>query len=76
MGVSFVDYYDAWPNIKDRSFDECLREYFGECPEFTSWRCCNSQPCERPGLCDGRGSLGGEELKLASRIETRLKPAH
>jgi hypothetical protein len=80
MGVSFVDYlkhyFNTWPNIKNRSFDAHLREYFSEWPEFTAdWRCCNGGPCERPGLYDGRDSLGKEELKLAHRIETRMRPA-
>jgi hypothetical protein len=45
--ATFVEYLERYlvkkPDIPDHSFGAHLMEYFGEGPNFTEWRCCNSQ---------------------------------
>ena len=63
-------YYANWADSKftpEMKFDDLLRTYFSEWPNFTEWRCCNGHPCSLPGLCLGRDPSGGWR-KLARKI--------
>jgi hypothetical protein len=46
-------YYANWADSKfipEMKFDDLLRTYFSEWPNFTEWRCCNGPSLFTPGI--------------------------